>query len=325
MVGLSPLSPVICKSTDHPELGYHMLACDPNISGIPRWEMLKCLVFHLRAMLKTEECIIIFFLNDEDADRFTRQTGCVTYHGKLPTHGNCKAYYLNFWFRDEANVMATTTTFQQRIDYPWVAYIIYYEHTFSLINYYQGAGHRGQRACFAYVIVLYDKSMHHYHTWNKLGIIGNTHCLFAFIQIIRSGALCTRLKILETIDSAKLAISYKDSKACNSCDVCEPLSVMAEFLRKAINIAISSPIQHLADKSPMPTSKLISEFLSSSELLSGFFSMHHFTPTFHILTMATLLIITLIQKVEPLTDKNWYKWKSQVIMVFYSDGNTKFV
>jgi hypothetical protein len=41
--------------------------------------------------------------------------------------------------------------------------------------------------------------------------------------------------------------------------------------------------------------------------------------------MATLLIATLIQKVEPLTDKNWHKWKSQVMMVFYSDGNTKLV
>ena len=72
-------------------------------------------------------------------------------------------------------------------------------------------------------------------------------------------------------------------------------------------------------------SKLISEFLSPFELLSGFFSMHHFTPTFHILTMATLLIVVLIWKVEPLTDKNWYKWKNQVMMVFYSDDNTKLV
>jgi hypothetical protein len=60
-------------------------------------------------------------------------------------------------------------------------------------------------------------------------------------------------------------------------------------------------------------------------LLSGFFSVHHFTPTFHILTVAALLIAILIQKVEPLTDKNWYKWKSQVIMVLYSDDNTKLV
>jgi hypothetical protein len=71
--------------------------------------------------------------------------------------------------------------------------------------------------------------------------------------------------------------------------------------------------------------KLISEFLSSSVLLSGFFSVHHFTPTFHILTVATLLIVIIIQKFVPLTDKNWYKWKSQVIMVLYSDGNTKLV
>jgi hypothetical protein len=53
--------------------------------------------------------------------------------------------------------------------------------------------------------------------------------------------------------------------------------------------------------------------------------MHHFTPTFYILTMATLLIAALIQKVEPLTDKNWHKWKSQVMMVFRSDGNVKLV
>lgn len=245
-----------------------MLACDPNTSGIPHWETLKHLVFHLRAMLKTEEHIIIFFLNDEDADRFTQQTGCVTYHGKLLMHGNCKAYYLNLWSRGEANVMATTTAFQQGIDYPWVAYIIYYEHAFGLIDYYQGAGRKGRRACFAYVIVLYDESVHHCHTWNKLGMIGNTHCLFAFIQIVRSGAPCTHSKILETMDNTTLAVFYKDSEACNSCDVCEPLSVMAEFLRKAINTAISSPVQHLADKSPMHTPKLISEFLSSSPCIT---------------------------------------------------------
>ncbi|KIM83697.1 hypothetical protein PILCRDRAFT_7102 [Piloderma croceum F 1598] len=41
--------------------------------------------------------------------------------------------------------------------------------------------------------------------------------------------------------------------------------------------------------------------------------------------MATLSITALIQKVEPLTDKNWHKWKSQVMMVFHKDGNMKLV
>ena len=41
--------------------------------------------------------------------------------------------------------------------------------------------------------------------------------------------------------------------------------------------------------------------------------------------MATLWITALIQKVKPLTDKNWHKWKSQVIMVFCRDGNVKLV
>jgi hypothetical protein len=41
--------------------------------------------------------------------------------------------------------------------------------------------------------------------------------------------------------------------------------------------------------------------------------------------MATLSIAALIHKVEPLTDKNWHKWKNQVMMVFRSDGNAKLV
>jgi hypothetical protein len=41
--------------------------------------------------------------------------------------------------------------------------------------------------------------------------------------------------------------------------------------------------------------------------------------------MATLSIAALIQKVEPLSDKNWHKWKSQVMMVFRSDGNARLV
>jgi hypothetical protein len=41
--------------------------------------------------------------------------------------------------------------------------------------------------------------------------------------------------------------------------------------------------------------------------------------------MATLSIAALIKKVEPLTDKNWHKWKSQIMMVFRSDGNAKLV
>jgi len=41
--------------------------------------------------------------------------------------------------------------------------------------------------------------------------------------------------------------------------------------------------------------------------------------------MATLSLATLISKVDPLTDKNWYKWKNQIMMIFCMDGSAALI
>ena len=52
---------------------------------------------------------------------------------------------------------------------------------------------------------------------------------------------------------------------------------------------------------------------------SHYFSHNHST------TMATLSLATLISKVDPLTDKNWYKWKNQIMMIFRMDGSAALI
>ena len=50
--------------------------------------------------------------------------------------------------------------------------------------------------------------------------------------------------------------------------------------------------------------------------------------TFHTIiftTMATLSLAALISKVDPLTDKNWYKWKNQIMMIFHMDGSATLI
>jgi hypothetical protein len=50
--------------------------------------------------------------------------------------------------------------------------------------------------------------------------------------------------------------------------------------------------------------------------------------TFHTIiftTMATLSLAALISKVDPLTDKNWYKWKYQIMMIFCMDGSAALI
>jgi hypothetical protein len=54
-------------------------------------------------------------------------------------------------------------------------------------------------------------------------------------------------------------------------------------------------------------------------LFSPYFSHNHFT------TMATLSLAALISKVDPLTDKNWYKWKNQIMMIFRMDGSAALI
>jgi hypothetical protein len=41
--------------------------------------------------------------------------------------------------------------------------------------------------------------------------------------------------------------------------------------------------------------------------------------------METLSLAALISKVDPFTDKNWYKWKNQIIMIFHMDGSTALI
>jgi hypothetical protein len=64
--------------------------------------------------------------------------GCAKYHSKLPIVGKSKGYYFDLWAKGESMVMATSTAFQQGVDYGWVAYVIYFKDAYSLIDYGQG-------------------------------------------------------------------------------------------------------------------------------------------------------------------------------------------
>jgi superfamily II DNA helicase RecQ len=117
---------VIRGSTDRPELGYHVLAVNPSKDRSPLWESLKRLVHHLKSRLQSDERIILFFQDEKDADLFSDQTGCAKYHSKLPKEGSStKRYYFDLWAKGDQVVMAASTAFQQGVDYPWVAFVIY--------------------------------------------------------------------------------------------------------------------------------------------------------------------------------------------------------
>jgi hypothetical protein len=231
---------VIRGSTDRPELGYHVVTVNPSSSRVPIWESLKRLVFHLKTMLRSDERIIIFFQGEDDADRFAMQTGCSKYHSKLPKEGNSKGYYFKLWARGEEVVMAASTAFQQGVDYPFVAFVLYYKSAYGLIDYTQGAGRGGRRGRFAYVIILRDEHQDPTCPWSELGSVEDTRCKFAFLQLARNVKSCMRYLILNTMDGEKLAKSCKDVGGSNRCGPCDPEAMVAKFIQQAVHLPIPS-------------------------------------------------------------------------------------
>ena len=237
---LDASSTVIRRSTDRPELGYHVLTVNPSKSGVTIWESLKRLVFHLKTLLRSDERIVLFFQDEKDADLFATQTGCAKYHSKLPSKGKSKGYYFDLWARGESVVMAASTAFQQGVDYGWVAYIIYFKDAYGLIDYSQGGGRSGRRVRPSYVIILRDENHNPTCKWSESGAVEDTHCRFAFLQLARNVKYCMRYMISSTMDGKGLAISCKDVAGSNPCGICNPESKISKYVRWAVCTLIPS-------------------------------------------------------------------------------------
>jgi superfamily II DNA helicase RecQ len=232
---------IIRMSTDRPELCHHVLMVNSARSHIPVWESLKHLVFHLKTgSLQTDERIVIFFQDETEADNFAAQMGCSKYHSKLPSQGKSKGYYFDLWAAGEQVVMAASTTFQQGVDYPWVAFIIYYRSAYGLIDFDQGAGHGGRRGRFSYAIVLRDEGDHSTCEWSRMGMVKDTHCELAFLQLTIDSKSCKHYLISRTMDGEELARTCKTVAGSNHCGICDPNSTMAKLFRQVLNIPLPS-------------------------------------------------------------------------------------
>jgi superfamily II DNA helicase RecQ len=250
---LDASSTVIRRSTDRPELGYHVLTVNPSRSGVAIWESLKRLVFHLKTLLRSDERIVLFFQDEKEADLFATQTGCAKYHSKLPLVGKSKGYYFDLWARGESVVMAASTAFQQGVDYGWVAYVIYFKDAYGLIDYGQGGGRSGRRGRPSYVIILRDENRNPTCQWSQSRAVEDTHCRFAFLQLARNVKYCMRYMISSTMDGEGLAVSCKDFPSSNPCGICDPESTISKFIQWAVRTLIPSmspvgvpPPQHVS-------------------------------------------------------------------------------
>lgn len=237
---LDASSTVVRRSTDRPELGYHVLTVNPSRSGVPIWESLKRLVFHLKTLLKPDERIVLFFQDEKEADLFATQTGCAKYHSKLPVVGKSKGYYFDLWAKGESMVMAASTAFQQGVDYGWVAYVIYFKDAYGLIDYGQGGGRSGRRGRFSYVIILRDENRNPTCQWSRSTAVEDTHCRFAFLQLARNVNYCMRYMISSTMDGEGLAVSCKAVAGSNPCAICDPESTISKFIQWAVCALIPS-------------------------------------------------------------------------------------
>jgi hypothetical protein len=230
---------VIRGSTDRPELGYHVLNL-PHGRGCPTIESLCRLTAQLKTQLLADERIVVFFQDDKEAEVFARKTKCAVYHSKLPSVGNTKAYNIDRWQRGETVVLAATTAFQQGVDYPFIAYIVYYQSAYGMIGFVQGAGRAGRRGRHAYVIILCMANML-LATKHTRDSPKDTGCAVHFNDLIRSADRCLRHQITSTMDGGAMAISCIDNPACNPCGRCDSNSVTALFIRLAVNIPITHP------------------------------------------------------------------------------------
>lgn len=235
---LEASSMVIRRSTDRPELGYHVLNVNPSKSGVPIWESLKRLVFHLKTLLRSDERIVLFFQDEKEADLFATQTGCAKYHSKLPVVGKSKGYYFELWAKGESVVMAASTAFQQGVDYGWVAYVVYFKDAYGLIDYSQGGGRSGRRGRFSYVIILRDEKRNPTCQWSQSRAIEDTHCRYAFLQLARNVKYCMRYMISSIMDGKELAIFCKEVAGSNPCAICDPESTISKFFQWAVHTPV---------------------------------------------------------------------------------------
>jgi len=257
---LDASSMVIRRSTDRPELGYHVLTVNPSKSGVTIWESLKRLVFHLKTLLHSDERIVLFFQDEKDADLFATQMGCAKYHSKLPLVGKSKAYYFDLWARGESAVMAASTAFQQGVDYGWVAYVIYFKDAYGLIDYDQGGGRSGRRGRPSYVIILRDENRNPTCKWSQLGAVEDTHCRFAFLQLARNVKYCMRYMISSTMDGKELAVSCKDVVGSNPCGICNPESETSKYIRWAVH----TPIPPISPVGVLPQQQVLSAHIETN-------------------------------------------------------------
>jgi superfamily II DNA helicase RecQ len=157
---------VIRASTDRPELGYHFLPHNPTTTRVSQWEANKRLAFQLRSTLKDDERMIVFFKDNISAEMFADEMRCAVYHSKLPAFGNTKARNMHQWESGESKIIAGTTALIQGLDRMGVKFIVFYEGTFGLVTYQQGAGRAGRSGDHAYVFVVVNEN--HYQAFPKV-------------------------------------------------------------------------------------------------------------------------------------------------------------
>jgi superfamily II DNA helicase RecQ len=188
--------------------------------------------------LKTDERIVVFFQDKADANCFAAQMHCSKYHSKLPLQGKSKGYYFDLWATGEQVIMAASTAFQQGVDYPWVTFVIYYRSAYSLIDFNQGAGHGGRRGRFSYAIVLRDEGDHLTCKWSRMGMVQDTHCELAFLQLAIDNKSCKRYLMLRTMDGKELARTCKTVAGSNHCGICDPNSAVSKLFRQVLNTSL---------------------------------------------------------------------------------------
>jgi superfamily II DNA helicase RecQ len=223
--GVSLYIRVIRASTDRPELGYHVHTLPQ--SDITRWESLKHLAAQLQTQLQPEERIVVFFMSSNECDLLSKETGCAKYHSQLPNIGDTKAYNLDLWKRGEMSVLAGTTAFQQGVDYPYIAFVVYFEHAYGMIGYTQGAGRSGRRGRHAYVIILAQVNFHLVLPFTNKNNIKDVSCKVHFEELKHNVTRCYREMLLETMDGPSNAFTCLQIPGCNICGVCDPSSALA--------------------------------------------------------------------------------------------------
>lgn len=252
--GVSPLIRVIRASTDRPELGYHVHTLPQ--SDITKWESMKRLTAQLQTQLRPEERIVVFFMSSSECDTLSIETGCAKYHSQLPSIGDTKAYNLDLWKRGETSVLAGTTAFQQGVDYPYIAFVLYFEQAYGMIGFAQGAGRGGRRGRHAHVIILAQVNTHFILPITTKNSIQDVGCKVHFEELKHNVTRCYREMLLETMDGPSNALTCLTIPGCNICGVCDPSSAAATFIRTAVDTPLKvSPAKRV--RLPVPPTVIL--------------------------------------------------------------------